>query len=673
MLPRTLKIVFAHALMLAAVFAFWYAAGRPRGVGAPALSADHRLPSVSYAPFEKDQSPLEAGSKGLVISEQRIDADLAILARRFDCIRTYSVAGLEAIPRYAEKYGLKVLLGAWVSADPVLTRKELATVVEIAKRHPSCVRAIVVGNEALLRGEVTGAQLAGYIRQVKAALPEMPVTYADVWEFWLKHPEVAPAVDFVMIHILPYWEDDPVSIEESMAHVRKIRQELARKLQGKQIVIGETGWPSQGRMRAGALPSPVNQARFMRGFVAMAEQEQWPYNLIEAFDQPWKRVKEGAVGGYWGLYDANRRIKPVFDGPVSNYPNWATLFGLSAAIVLLTLPITGRRLAMRRSQWLSFSALAATGAVLIVLQGHQFWTITRNFWEALWALMVLVQAAVVYFSVLWAVALDRWPEQLPLKSSMDLLRDRLGRKARRLPSPASSGWMSAVISVNRLAVLAFALIAATSLLFDARYRSFNNCGFLLCGLGYAWLWRRQARAAGNGALERLVALVLAAMAVGIWINETPLNWQADLWGGACLLLAYPLWKAGRGSSIRPLLGYGLGLLAAYAVFAALRHFALDSAMVASLCEENAAGGLCVIRSVLGKLMYHQVFGWTSLGLAGLALWRNNARLCLLAMIAGLGSFAFYNVSLGAIAFVPTGLALAHQKLSADGAIGAGSA
>ena len=31
----------------------------------------------------------------------------------------------------------------------------------------------------------------------------VPVTYADVWEYWLRNREVYEAVDFVTIHILP--------------------------------------------------------------------------------------------------------------------------------------------------------------------------------------------------------------------------------------------------------------------------------------------------------------------------------------------------------------------------------------------------------------------------------------------------------------------------------------
>ena len=486
---------------------------------------------------------------------------------------------------------------------------------------------------------------------------------------------MAPATDFVLIHILPYWEDDPVSIDQSMAHVRKIRQELARKIPGKEIVIGETGWPSEGRMREGALPSPVNQARFMRGFVALAEQEHWQYNLIEAFDQPWKRAKEGAVGGYWGLYDADRIDKSVFSGPVSNFPNWPLWFCLSVGIILLTLFIAGGHSGMSGFQWLKFSGVASAGAVLIVMQGHQFSIISRNGWETLWAVMVLGQAAVVYFLALSAIAFESLPKHLSLEASMDLLRGRYSPVAGdaclqaaddgRFIPPGVRRHLSPVISINRLAVFTFALIAVMGLFFDARYRSFNNCGFILPALGYAWFSCKAGRAVQPGGLERLIALTLVIASIGVCIKETPLNWQADVWVGVCLLLAYPLWREGSASSLRPLLSSIMLLVATYAVFAVMRYVILDSNMVTTLCAENAGGVYCLIRTILGKLMYHQIFGMTSLILAGLALWRSTGWLCLFAMIASLSSFAFYNVGLGAIAFVLAGLTLAHKRLAPE--------
>ena len=156
----------------------------------------------------------------------------------------------------------------------------------------------------------------------------MPVTYADVWEFWLRYRDVAAAVDFITIHILPYWEDFPIPARDAATHVDAIRKKVVAAFPGRDIFLGEFGWPSAGRMREGALPSPVNQARAIHDVLALAKRENYRVNLIEAYDQPWKRQLEGTVGGHWGLYDAYRReAKFAWGGAVSNHPHLALAGG----------------------------------------------------------------------------------------------------------------------------------------------------------------------------------------------------------------------------------------------------------------------------------------------------------------------------------------------------------
>ena len=130
-------------------------------------------------------------------------------------------------------------------------------------------------------------------------------------------------MDFVTIHILPYWEDDPVAARGAADHVDAIRKRVVENFPGKEIVIGEVGWPSAGRMREGALPSPANQARVIADVLERGKRERFRVNVIEAFDQPWKRALEGTVGGHWGLFDdATRRQKFAWGQPVSNHPHW---------------------------------------------------------------------------------------------------------------------------------------------------------------------------------------------------------------------------------------------------------------------------------------------------------------------------------------------------------------
>ena len=264
--------------------------------------------------------PLDLSTK---IEPAQIEQDLAQLAKVTDCVRTYSVDfGLDQVPEIAQRHGLKVLLGLWVSSHTDRTQYQISTGVALANRFPDVVRAVIVGNEVLLRGEVSPAMLAETIRGVKSRV-KMPVTYADVWEFWLRYRELASAVDFVTIHILPYWEDDPVAARAAADHVDAIRKRVVENFPGKEIVIGEVGWPSAGRMREGALPSPANQARVIADVLERGKRERFRVNVIEAFDQPWKRALEGTVGGHWGLFDdATRQQKFAWGVPVSNHPHW---------------------------------------------------------------------------------------------------------------------------------------------------------------------------------------------------------------------------------------------------------------------------------------------------------------------------------------------------------------
>jgi len=646
-LSKIIQGIPAYCLALIAIFAFWYTAGQSRQFAEPPLKEGQRLQSVSYTPFEKDQSPFDF-DKGLTITDKRLDQDLALLSRNFSCIRTYSTTGLDSLPRYAEKYGMQILLGAWVSNDPVLTGQDLDHLIELAKKHPASIRAVVVGNETLLRREITGAQLATYIRKVKAALPGVPVTYADVWEFWLRHPEVAEVVDFVTIHILPYWEDEPVSIDAAMAHVKKIREEVAGKIPGKEIIIGETGWPSRGRMRERALPSPENQARFFRGFIELAEREHWQYNLIEAFDQPWKRIKEGAVGGYWGLYSSERQDKHVLTGEVSNFPGWQRLFAFSAGIALLALLLTPRPDKMNTARWLKLTTTLAAGAVLLVLQAEQFVIVTLGIWNQMYAFLVLASAAGIYLLGLRAVANGTTLHYTSLDKALTALRGKFPKDEETLGG------------ILRFSVVTCALIAAAGLFFDGRYRNFNNAAFAIPAFAYIFWAPPGITRERTGMLEKLAALLLTASALAILLMETTHNWQAVIWSGVCLMLAYPLGRDGYKTSLRPLLPSALLILIAYGLLALVRHKVFIAEELVAICAESPGILICQVRTLLGKMMYFHIFGWTSIALTVMALIFNGVLIPLLAMIAALASLLFYNAGMGAVAFVLAGITLAHS-------------
>ena len=253
-LNAAVKAIAAFALTALAVGVVWWWLGMPVQLPPSPLAAGQKLYCVSYAPFRGSQNPLVEGTR---VPPEQIEEDIALLAKYTDCVRTYSVDdGLDYVLQSARRHGLKVLHGVWVSGDPEKTRRQVATSVAYAKAYPDVIKAIVVGNEVLLRGEMTAADLIAVIRDIKAQVP-MPVTYADVWEFWLRYPDVQNAVDFVTIHVLPYWEDFPIPASRAATHLAAIRKKVAAAFPNKEIVIGEFGWPSAGRMREDARPSTI--------------------------------------------------------------------------------------------------------------------------------------------------------------------------------------------------------------------------------------------------------------------------------------------------------------------------------------------------------------------------------------------------------------------------------
>ena len=206
--PISLRTPLALLLIsLSAIAAAWWWLAMPVTLARAPIDPAAKLLCVSYAPFRDAQTPLVSDTQ---IPPEQIAQDLAQLAKISNCVRTYSIEnGLDRVPEFAAKVGLTVIQGIWLGSNRLKNLAQISVAVALAKEYPGVITSLVVGNEVLLRGEMTTPDLVATIRSVKAQVT-IPVTYADVWEYWLRNREIYDAVDFVTIHILPYWEDLPI-------------------------------------------------------------------------------------------------------------------------------------------------------------------------------------------------------------------------------------------------------------------------------------------------------------------------------------------------------------------------------------------------------------------------------------------------------------------------------
>jgi exo-beta-1,3-glucanase (GH17 family)/cellulose synthase/poly-beta-1,6-N-acetylglucosamine synthase-like glycosyltransferase len=327
---KVISGILVAAVFAVMTFGLWAYVNRPESE--PPWPA-HGIQGVAFSPFAADQNPF--GSKDVPPVEQ-IDSDLRLLEGKTFAVRTYSVLGsLGKIPELAAKHNISVALGVQLGKDESENEQELRIGIQLAHEHRNIVR-VLVGNEDLLRGDVTEEQLAAYLDRARRAIRQ-PVGYADTWATWLKHPEMARHVDFIAVHLFPYWEG--VDVESAVDFCFRELKAVQDAYPKKPVIIGEIGWPSEGRIRAGAVASVSNEALFLRQFLARAEKEGDRYYVMEAFDQPWKARDEGAVGAYWGIYDVSRQPKFEFTEPIVRIPEWHLLAAISVTLALVMLGV----------------------------------------------------------------------------------------------------------------------------------------------------------------------------------------------------------------------------------------------------------------------------------------------------------------------------------------------
>ncbi|WP_228748183.1 glycosyl hydrolase family 17 protein [Bradyrhizobium sp. BR 10289] len=526
-MPLTLLLVSLVTIAIA-----WWWLGLPVDLPRAPIDPNNKLQCISYAPFRNHQTSLSPATQ---VSREQIAEDLALLAGVSNCVRTYATdLGLDQIPELAAKQGLKVIQGIFLDKDQQKNAMQIATAVRLAKQYPETIIALVVGNETLLRKDITASDLAAKIRSVKAQVA-VPVTYADVWEFWLSNAELYDAVDFVTVHILPYWENVPIRAEAAAAHVGAIRRRIASAFPGKEILIGEIGWPSAGRMRESALPSPVNQARVVSEILDLAQRENFRVNLFEAFDESWKREIEGTVGGSWGLFDAaQRRLKYPPGIAISNFPMWKLQMGSGIGLAILIFGAAW--LSLRRNfgkaglvAWFAVAILATASGILLGVAAQKM--IDESYGAGgwlLWGSLLLAAGA----SPLFGAAAIMSGRSSP--TFLDLLGPGLYRTGSMLAILHGAVWIATVV---------IGTATALGLVFDPRFIDFPYAALTMAAAPFAAVMLVNPV---NGGIRPMAESIYAGLflfaAIYIGFNEGPANWQS-LWTCAVyLLLAATLWR-----------------------------------------------------------------------------------------------------------------------------------
>ena len=255
---------------------------------------------ISFSPYVAGQGP------GTVIEEAQIHERMEIICPHVRWLRSFSCTdGNELIPEIAHSLGLRTMVGVWLDGDRGKNEEELANAIEVARAGHADILA--VGNEVLLRGDLSEDELIEYIQRAQRAVDRTPVGYVDAYFEFADHPRVTDACDVILANCYPFWEG--CAADYALLYMKEMYRRAVTAAKGKKVIISETGWPDVGTATGAAVPSRANAIRYFLNTCQWAEEEDIEVFYFSSFDEDWKTDDEGDVGAYWGLWNKDGELK----------------------------------------------------------------------------------------------------------------------------------------------------------------------------------------------------------------------------------------------------------------------------------------------------------------------------------------------------------------------------
>jgi exo-beta-1,3-glucanase (GH17 family) len=253
-----------------------------------------------FSLYEDGQKP------GDIISEEQVRRRMEIIKPHTQWVRSFSCTeGNEWIPKVAKEMGIKTLVGAWLGNDPEINQREIEGLIQLAK--DGFVDIAAVGNEVMYRKDLSEDELLEFIKHVKAEVPNIPVGYVDAYYEFSHRPRITEICDVILCNCYPFWEGCP--FENSLDYMQQMYHQAKAAANGKEVIITETGWPSQGENLKGSMPSEKNARDYFINTQLWSANDHIPVFYFSSFDESWKVGAEGTVGAYWGIWDKHEKLK----------------------------------------------------------------------------------------------------------------------------------------------------------------------------------------------------------------------------------------------------------------------------------------------------------------------------------------------------------------------------
>ena len=265
-----------------------------------------KLDGIGFVPYTSGQS---AEDPLFTVSDEQIEERLTQIAPYVSSIRTFGCAGgLENIPRIAaEKFGLKVAVGLYISDDAASNARQIANAVKCAEYADM----YLCGNESINLGFVSSEEiLIKAINELRAQLKkagygDIPVGTNEVMSSY--SDRLTDACDFFCFSYHPYSGGATAADAGKLWFPQQLNRAV-EKAKGKPVIVGETGWPSFAKPGESKEKARREAAIYNMWAVYHAAKKQIKLFSFASHDEDWK-VKYGPAEPAFGIFDKYGELK----------------------------------------------------------------------------------------------------------------------------------------------------------------------------------------------------------------------------------------------------------------------------------------------------------------------------------------------------------------------------
>lgn len=222
-------------------------------------------------------------------------------------IRTYATDcnTLTAVLPKAKQLGMSVNQGLWMSQDGVdsIDSQVSDLVTYIQQNGDSVFDFITIGNEAIIQGFASVNDLLAKIQSVKSTLQAAgyngKVTTAEPPVSFDNNPSLCDGnspIDFVSINPHSYFNAD-IGASDAGSFVMGQKSLVESSCPNKNVVITETGYPSQGNTNGQNVPSAANQQIAIKSILDLSGGD---VTILTTYNDFWKQPGPYGIEQFFG-------------------------------------------------------------------------------------------------------------------------------------------------------------------------------------------------------------------------------------------------------------------------------------------------------------------------------------------------------------------------------------